>query len=166
MKDKIQYGNKSYKKVIAQELKTVYPQAVSYSTSFIPNIYKAAAVQEGWVNLQADVTKGDKMRIITTTGQQEVMVEAVESNRFKVNLPNAERVFFFGKEVNDFHIVDYEALTTLNISATQALLDEVQQLKAQNTALKSQVESLNQLKAEVQQIKAMIQADKVSIIKQ
>jgi trimeric autotransporter adhesin len=166
MKDKIQYGNKAYKKVIAQELKTIYPQAVSLSTNFIPNIYKAAAVKDNWVDLKADVIKGDKIKIIATAGIQEVIVEAVEANRFKINLPNAERIFFYGKEVNDFHTVDYEALTTLNISATQALLDEVQQLKTQNVALKSQVESLNQLKAEVQQIKAMIQADKVSVIKQ
>ncbi|MEN9610285.1 MAG: hypothetical protein RLZZ628_1099 [Bacteroidota bacterium] len=166
MKDKFQYGDKKYKKVIAQELKAVYPQAVSLSTNFIPNIYKVAAVQDGWVNIQADVAKGDKVRIITEAGQQEIVVEAAEANRFKINLPNAERVFFFGKEVKDFHVVDYEALTTLNISATQALLSEIQQLKAQNTALKTQVEGLNQLKAEVQQIKAALQLDKVSVAKQ
>jgi hypothetical protein len=166
MKDKVQYGSKGFKKVIAQELKTIYPQAVSTTVNFIPNIYKTAAVQDGWVNLQADVAKGDKVRVITASGQQEVMVEAVESNRFKINLPNAERIFFFGKEVNDFHTVDYEALTTLNISATQALLNEIELLKKQNKALEVKVSQVNELKAEVQQIKAILQGDKVSIIKQ
>jgi hypothetical protein len=35
-------------------------------------------------------------------------------------IPDAE-IFVYGKEVIDFHIVDYEALSTLNISATQEL---------------------------------------------
>jgi uncharacterized protein YPO0396 len=41
--------------------------------------------------------------------------------------------------VNDFHTVDYEALSTLNISATQALVKRLN--KAEN-ALKVQAEQL------------------------
>ena len=41
MKDKIKYGDKSFKKVIAQEVEKVYPQAVSKHRDFIPNVYQA-----------------------------------------------------------------------------------------------------------------------------
>ncbi len=31
----------------------------------------------------------------------------------------SKTVFVYGREVNDFHTVDYEALSMLNVSATQ-----------------------------------------------
>ena len=31
------------------------------------------------------------------------------------------KVFVYGKEVNDFHVVDYDAVAMLNVSATQEL---------------------------------------------
>ncbi len=64
MKDKVVYGNQIAKKVIAQQLKSVYPQAVSLQTSVIPNIYKAAEIKEGYVALQTDLKKGDRVKLI------------------------------------------------------------------------------------------------------
>ena len=63
------------------------------------------------------------------------------------------RVFVYGKEVNDFHTVDYEALSTLNISATQALVKRINDLEAQNAALKTNVDNI---KADVEQLKAIV----------
>ena len=40
MKDKVKYGNRLYKKVIAQEVEKVYPQVISKHTDFIPNVYQ------------------------------------------------------------------------------------------------------------------------------
>ena len=34
---------------------------------------------------------------------------------------NGDKVFVYGEEVDDFRTVDYEGLTTLNISATQEI---------------------------------------------
>ena len=57
---------------------------------------------------------------------------------------NVTSVFVFGKEVPDFHTVDYDRIYTLNVSATQELAtelkaaqDSLKQLEAENAKLKS-----------------------------
>ncbi len=40
MKDKIMFGDKHYKKIIAQQVEQVYPQVVNKITNFIPNVYQ------------------------------------------------------------------------------------------------------------------------------
>ena len=72
---------------------------------------------------------------------------AVET-RCIASLPNATaflsngNIFVYGKEVNDFHTVDYEALSTLNISATQALVKRLNDLEAQNATLKRKLDKV------------------------
>ena len=47
------------------------------------------------------------------------------------------KVLVYGKEVNDFHIVDYEAIAMLNVSATQELIKRIQELELVNSILSS-----------------------------
>src|SRR5206468_1340406 len=49
--DSIDKGNKEYKKVIAQEVEKIYPNAVSKLTDVIPDIYKLAEIKNGRVTL-------------------------------------------------------------------------------------------------------------------
>jgi hypothetical protein len=49
--------------------------------------------------------------------------------------PTGEKVFVYGREVEDFRSVDYEAITMLNVSATQ-------ELSRENEALKKRVAEL------------------------
>ncbi|MBP7346387.1 MAG: tail fiber domain-containing protein [Sediminibacterium sp.] len=155
MKDKVQYGNKAFKKVIAQELKEVYPQAVNISTNTIPSIYQKATISNGWIALETDLVKGDIVKIITANSNKEVTVDEVAKGKFKVALPDGE-VFVYGKQVNDFHSVDYEALTTLNISATQALLKRIDELEAKNANLTTQVKEMASLKSDIEMIKSQL----------
>jgi len=163
MKDKVQYGDKAYKKVIAQELKDVYPQAVNMSKNTIPNIYQKATATNGWIALTTDLVIGDKVRIITTNSTTELIVEDIANGQFKVCTPDGE-VFVYGKEVNDFHTVDYEALSTLNISATQALLKRIEELEAKNANLTSQVKEMASLKSDIEIIKAQLGLDTKSTV--
>jgi hypothetical protein len=155
MKDKIQYGNKTYKKVIAQELKEVYPQAVNMSSNIIPNIYQKATAANGWITLKTDLEKDDVVRIVMANNSREYSVEEVTEGKFKVAAPDGE-VFVYGKQVSDFHTVDYEALSTLNISATQALLKRIEELEAKNASLTNQVEEMAALKNDIEAIKASL----------
>ncbi|MCB0315959.1 MAG: hypothetical protein KDH84_22350, partial [Calditrichaeota bacterium] len=96
-------------------------------------------------------------------------VTQVEESRFRVaelQTLNVEQqtVFVYGREVNDFHTVDYEAISMLNVSATQELYRLIQQqqreidaLKSQNNALKKEVTSLSGLQAKVAQIELALQ---------
>ena len=67
----------------------------------------------------------------------------------KMRIPGLSgEVFVYGRRVNDFHTVDYEALNTLNISATQELYriiqaqkEQIEMLKKENDSLKASVEN-------------------------
>jgi hypothetical protein len=159
--DTLAKGTKEVKKVIAQELREVYPEAVTFTSRTIPNIYQSSTVQEGWILLSNVVALNDMIELkVVTDGKESsrmVKVVAVEEDRFQIDQAlNLDQVFVYGKFVHDFHIVDYDALTTLNISATQALLQRVEALEAENAQLKSENESLSGLKAEVAEIKALL----------
>ncbi len=162
MKDKVQYGDKAFKKVIAQELKQVYPQAVNVTGNFIPDIYQKATIANGWITLRTDLVKGDLVRIITLNSTKELTIEEVAEGKFKVAAPDGE-VFVYGKQVNDFHTVDYEALSMLNISATQALLKRIEELEAKNAGLTNQVKEMAGLKNDIEAIKAQLSMGAVGV---
>jgi len=162
--DTIGKGNQHYKKVIAQQVKAVYPIAVnSMQTEVIPNIYQLAEIENNWIALGADLELGDRVKLIFEEKEEIVKVDSISSYGFKVqsntNLPNG-KVFVYGKEVNDFHSVDYEAIAMLNVSATQELLKRLQRLEAKNDTLKAvtnkQEFSLNELRTQLKEIKAML----------
>jgi hypothetical protein len=56
------------------------------------------------------------------------------------------QVFVFGKKVDDFHVVDYDQLFSMNIGATQQLAAENQDLRARLAALEEAVALLQQQK--------------------
>ena len=82
------------------------------------------------------------------------------STRCIASLPDGN-VFVYGKEVNDFHTVDYEALSTLNISATQALVKRINDLEVQNAILKTNVDNI---KTDVEQLKAIVFKEAYSLV--
>lgn len=133
MKDKIMYGNKKFKKVIAQEVEKVYPQVISKHTDFIPNVYQLTNTLK-YTTDGCMLSFTGKHNISHNAKKLQVLVEGKGMEPFDiVSIPSVnevvinateikgEKVFVYGEEVNDFRTVDYEGLTTLNISATQEL---------------------------------------------
>ncbi|MCW3091112.1 MAG: hypothetical protein JWP81_2181 [Ferruginibacter sp.] len=142
-KDKIKYGNKTFKKVIAQEVERVYPGVVSKHTDFIPNVYQSVSKVEktstGYLlhfdrdhhissrakKIQLLLSDKDAMQqfnIVTVPGKRDVIIGATDLT--------ADKIFVYGEEVDDFRTVDYEGLTTLNISATQELSKQLKEQRA------------------------------------
>ena len=144
MRDTIAHGSRATKKVIAQQVEKVYPQAVTANlTEVVPDIYRRANAEENWIMLTTDLKVGERVKLITETASSIYTVTAVEANRFQVELPSdagplSSAVFVYGREVNDFHTVDYEAISMLNVSATQELAKQVERLKAENEALRAE----------------------------
>jgi Chaperone of endosialidase len=138
LKDSIGKGNNVYKKVIAQQVEKVYPQAVTKMTDVVPDIYKQAEIKEGVVNLATSLKAGDKVKLIFESGEEMATVTASGAGSFTVDKKKTGKIFVFGREVNDFRTVDYEALGTLNISATQELLKRIEQLEKEIKELKKQ----------------------------
>ena len=140
-------GDSPHKKVIAQQVETVFPQAVTQTTDTVPDIYTLAEIKEGWIELATDLKKGDRVKLITDNETAVHEVLEAEPDRFRTDLlPEGEKVFVFGREVKDFRIVDYDAIAMLNVSATQELKREkdadVAALVQANIALSDRVTEL------------------------
>jgi len=163
LKDHIAKGSAEYKKVIAQQIEEVYPQAVSKMTDVVPDIYQLATIQNGYVTLTNTLKAGDRVKLIFDERSEVLEVISADANGFKVNLSEEGKVFVYGREVSDFRTVDYEALSTLNISATQELVKMINRLEDKNAEMQqgmSQLKAENQaMKSDIEQIKAALQVN-------
>lgn len=157
LKDKVKNGNKPFKKVIAQQVEIVYPQVISKHVDFVPNVYQEAGkitrTDKGYLlhfenahHISKTATKlkilisGDHSMnnydILAIPSDREVLIDAPELN--------GEKVFVYGEQVDDFRTVDYEGLTTLNISATQELGKIVKQQQAAIRAQNKKIAALSE----------------------
>ncbi|GEM_PF-875840 len=162
--DTISKGSGVHKKVIAQELQEVYPVAVNTTTGFVPSVYCLAdsTVREEVTGMvfvylpkEHGLQAGDRVRLITPEGTEEREVAQVISPKaFVVQGGRAwDRLFVFGKEVDDFLTVDYEAVAMLNVSATQELAMQNKALQMRVEALAREVARLKKENAELAMIK-------------
>lgn len=152
-KDSVAKGNYVSKKVIAQQVEEVYPQAVSTITDVVPDIYQLAPISNGRISMTNDLKTGERVKLIFENREEIVEVVAADAEGFTVNLTDKGQVFVYGREVDDFHTVDYEALSTLNISATQELVKMINQLQNQNANLE---EKYNNLSSDVETLKVLL----------
>jgi hypothetical protein len=164
LKDTIKNGHRPFKKVIAQQVESVYPQVVTKHTGFIPNVYRAITsltkTNKGYL-LHFDSAHhlspaAKKIKLL-------VQGEATMNPYTVLSVPSAtdveiaaapfssDRLFVYGEEVNDFRTVDYEGLATLNISATQELSKQLVQQQALN---KEQNEKIAALTAKLDRLLA------------
>ncbi|MFN0014907.1 MAG: tail fiber domain-containing protein [Saprospiraceae bacterium] len=161
--DKKTKGNKVHKKVIAQEVAQVYPEAVMLTTDVVPDIYQYAPIKAGRVEIKNNLKAGEKVQLMLGREKKILEVLAADAEGFSIPTTWEGLTFVYGREVNDFHSVDYEALSTLNISATQELAQKVERLEAENAALRAKLEAnqtefsaqLNALSKRVQAMEAM-----------
>ena len=85
MRDTLAKGNQSIKKVIAQQVAEVYPQAVNSNlTEVVPDIYQRAAIKDGWIMLSTNLEAGERVKLITEKESKIYDVVEVEKNRFRV----------------------------------------------------------------------------------
>jgi Chaperone of endosialidase len=167
MKDRMTYGNRFFKKVIAQELEEVYPQAVNRQANFIPNTYlrtdkitrndgsytlhfsKEHHISKNAKLLKVYSKKGDsKLPVLNVLSSFDVVVKATDLE---------ESLFVYGEQVNDFRTVDYEGLATLNVSATQELCKIIKQ---QQTAMEQQNEQIKNITAKLESL-----MDEINLLK-
>jgi Chaperone of endosialidase len=147
MKDENTWGNKTFKKVIAQQIEQVYPEVIKLQTSVIPDIYALAenvnydaTDKKLSVSMSKDygIKIGDKIELVhPEKGKIQADVVEVLGKSFTVKDWEyaTDKIFVFGREVNDFRSVDYEALSMLGISAIQQLAKEIENLKKSNSEL-------------------------------
>lgn len=122
-KDQLAMGTGIQKKVIAQQVETVYPNAVKMSMGVVPDIFKKAFIDKDWVSLETDLKVGEKVRLFTSEEDDSIQeVLEVRPGAFRTAfVSQSAEVFVYGREVADFRSVDYDAISMLNVSATQEL---------------------------------------------
>lgn len=171
-KDKLAHGSAPQKKVIAQQVEKVYPLAVTQRTDIVPDIFKPASIKNGWVHLSTELKKGDRVSILGDKTTDVFEVLEVAEGKFRIAFkPEGDKVFVYGREVKDFRTVDYDAISMLNVSATQELARKVEALEKANaekdTALTAMTQRLAALEAKdkardakLAGIEAMLSGDK------
>ena len=158
MKDRVEYGKQRFKKVIAQQVETVFPQVISRQTGYIPNVYQPAdTIQRTAAGLLLHfpaehhlTADAKKLRALTEAqnSMQEYPIVAIPSPTEVIiadTTSAAKRIFVYGQEVPDLRRVDYDGLTTLNLSATQELSKEVKALQRELAKAKASIRALAQL---------------------
>jgi hypothetical protein len=144
-KDVLSKGNAPQKKVIAQQVEKVFPQAVSKQTDVVPDIYQVAATKDGWVELATDLKKGDRVKLIAETEEGIHEVLEVAEGKFRSDFkPEGDKIFVYGREVNDFRTVDYDAISMLNVSATQEVARRLEVQEAQLAAKDAELAQLRE----------------------
>lgn len=144
--DHISKGNKLTKGFIAQEVKTLMPEAVNIHTDFIPNIFALAQKISHSTSGNTIITikephqlaSGDKVRLIGEDQKICEVLNIIDPFSFEVaGLPAAtQELFVYGKEVDDFHTVDYQHLFVTGISALQELSKKIVALEMENAVLR------------------------------
>ncbi len=163
MIDQLTLGTGLKTGLIAQEVESVMPEAVSKHKNFIPSVYGYAShlVAAATDNtIQVTLPKehgfqvGDTVRLFDDLGVKELKVLAVTSpSQFVVGLTNqTAKLFVYGKQVDDFRTVDYDRIFTTGIGAIQELSKrsdaqgvELAAKSAEIKALKAQVARLAEL---------------------
>ena len=167
MKDYVQAGNDAYKKVIAQQVESVYPLAVSNTTNFIPDVYELIQMEKGNANVETNLEEGDKVKLFINDSEEAIAnVVSKTDNTVSFDIEYTGKAFIYGKEVDDFKIVDYEAIAMLNVSATQELVKRLveleklsERLQTENTSLKADVSQLKSMSEDIELLKEAMGID-------
>ncbi len=144
LKDLTKDGGRPHKKLIAQQVETTYPQAVSRSTGTVPDIFRLASARDGLITFKDvadhDLKAGETIRLVFDGGEVTSQVATVTGNRFTVtDAVKDGELFVYGRQVDDLRAVDYEAISMLNVSATQELAKRVERLESENSTLRERL---------------------------
>ncbi len=169
--DEVTNGSALKKGFIAQEVEQVFPEAVTTAADFIPNVYAFSSktkltADKLTISLDKnhEFAVGDEVKLILQDGteKRKTVAAVADANTFVVDWTGEaaqEKIFVIGKKVADFHTVDYDRIFTLNVSATQELAREVEDLKKENAALKTENSSLkSEMKASTEKFDARLRA--------
>jgi hypothetical protein len=91
---------------------------------------------------------GERVKLIGDKEQGIFPVLEVRDSAFRTDFkPRTNKVFVYGREVSDFRTVDYDAISMLNVSATQELARKVDAQRSELTELRGELDKLRAEKA-------------------
>lgn len=163
MKDNLLHGNNEYKSITAQQLEQIMSNVVTKSEEFIPDIFtltrNVTTIGKNTyiiINKPHGLKEGDKIKVFEKNKDDKIITvkQVIDSNQFAVEQVLDNEIFIYGKQVQDFRNIDFNALTILNISATQALQELVKQLIENNNQLVKENKKLAERVDDIEQLLA------------
>lgn len=136
--------------MIAQQLQAVYPSAVNSYKGVVPGIFEKAVRVNGngkqttiALSKKHNLVTDDVVKLILENGGEKTLtVTVVDAYTFSVSETITDNVFVYGKLVNDLLNVDYDAISMLNVSATQELYKQVKKLQEENAAYEARIRDI------------------------
>ncbi len=125
---------------IAQQIREVIPEAVGVRKDVIPNVFVLASYNDCWITFEDnfDMTvvqelAGKKLCIIDLNGVwDKYTVISITGNMIKIDKSIiGDKVFVYGAEIDDFHILDKSYIFTLNVCATQLMSSDIDEITKQ-----------------------------------
>jgi hypothetical protein len=161
-KDTITRGNNTVYGFIAQQIREVLPYATNLIKEVVPDIYQLGDRVEDIVTLRESTfsfneSSGNVKFIQKNGGEKTIPVEYISSNQLRIKnlseLNDTEsEIFVYGREVNDFHTLNKDAIFTVNVAATQELDRQLQAAKVQIASLETRLALLeSQFASQTQQ---------------
>jgi cytoskeletal protein CcmA (bactofilin family) len=143
--DKFESGTNKKYGFIAQEVKEIIPESISLHKDYVPNIYDAGTViDNSLIVLDTKTTNeftisGDilKIKLYDYKNQQKTVTldKIINNSSFTIKEPlldsdlSDNKIFVFGQEVNDFHILSKETVFTVATAALQEVDKELEKTK-------------------------------------
>jgi len=139
--------------LIAQQVKHIVPDAVLLTTDYIPNIMCApltAALDGDHIILtfdhSIDLAVNNLLRFILKDRQVEQKVSYVSQDQTVIHVsawsnpdPDHDQIFVYGKQVDDFHILDKPKMGLLALAGVKELMKQNAEQAEKITTLESQL---------------------------
>lgn len=130
---------------LAQQVKTVMPDAVKVEKGFLPNLLKRVTCTYKWneaLKMNCTDLETGRVRLFVTKDNLEKLLDLDFVNGIAVVEDVYQTVFAYGYEVEDFHTLEKNKLFALNFAATKQLDQEVVGLQEQVAELVARVKAL------------------------
>ncbi|NDB82431.1 MAG: tail fiber domain-containing protein, partial [Alphaproteobacteria bacterium] len=144
---------------IAQEVKEVIPNAITYTKDYITNIYEPAELHDNIITLTNTTTtklvKSEqgyyKLKLFNTDEEEYIVSikEIIDEKRFIVVFEKPIEthnhvIFVYGQEVPDFHSLDKDMIFTLTTAAVKEIDTQHQASKQEIIELKNEIQILKE----------------------
>ena len=166
--DFVEKGDKNNYGFIAQDINEIIPDAVGYKKETIPNIFKLFDVKDDIIETTEDLTSklsiNDNIKIINKDNKEDYKILEISSNHIKIDKKiEGEKCFIYGKEIEDFHILDKDIIFTLNVSATKELNKKIKKQKKNLIKQENKIKEYDIIIKE-REIKLKEQQDKIDLL--
>jgi len=148
-KDVVTKGTEPVYGFIAQQVRSVLPYSTGLIKDCIPDIYQLGDRVDDLVTLRDSTfsfnePSGNVKFIHKKGGDAIIPVNFISSNQLQIldtsKLDNNEsEIFVYGREVEDFHTLNKDAIFTVNVAATQELDRQLQVAKVQISSLETRL---------------------------